>query len=742
MLVSASMLRRVIGSCTVFSLVACPAREPATGATDVPATTVTAASGEPGTGLEATRTEDIVDTMFGRKVADPYRWLENVQDPEVRGWMRKQDDHARGVLASLPGREAMAKRLAELSYIDSISAPYRRGERFFYSRSHRDKEKGVYYVRKGEKGAEEVLIDPNTLSDDGSISLHGIMPSKSGRYLAYKLSRNNADASTMYVRDLDTGRELEIDTIEGARYAYAAWTPDDRGFYYVWLPTDPAIPAPALPGHAEVRFHELGTDPKTDAIISPATGDPTRFVNVGLSRDGRWLMVGQQRGWTASDTWFADLGKTRAAQTRAANEAKKGHAPKLAPLVVGRNAVFEVQAWRGKFYIHTNDGAPRYHVYVVDPANVAFEKWKEIVPETDAVLEGAGVVGDHLVLSYLRDAHSEIEVRTLAGKPVRKVELPGIGSSSGLFGEPDEDEAYYYFSSYTDTTSIFKTSISTGTTALWERPKVPVDTTKFVTEQVWYPSKDGTNISMFVIRRKDIALDGSAPTMLTGYGGFNVSLTPGFSSRVAVWVEQGGVWAVPNLRGGGEYGEAWHQAGMRANKQNVFDDFAAAAEYLIAKKYTRADKLAIYGGSNGGLLVGAAMTQRPELFGAVICAVPLLDMVRYHLYGTGTTWIDEYGTPEDSTQFETLIGYSPYHRIKAGTEYPAMLMLSADSDDRVDPMHARKFTAAIQAASTSKRPALLRIETNAGHGGADLIKQQIEQTVDMFAFARAELHAD
>ncbi|HWB80959.1 MAG TPA: prolyl oligopeptidase family serine peptidase [Nannocystaceae bacterium] len=703
------------------------------------------ASNNDGATPPETRSDDVVDTIHGKKVADPYRWLEDVKDPEVASWMAAQDRHARKQLGELPLRADLEQRLAELSYIDSVSPPAHRGSRYFYSRSHKDKEKAVYYVKKGEDGAEQVLIDPNTLSDDGSISVHGIMPSYSGKLLAYKLSRNNADASTMYLRNLDTGEESKIDTIEGARYAYASWTPDDRGFYYTWLPTDPKIPVADLPGYAEVRYHAIGTDPTNDPVVFPAAHDPTRFVNVGVSRDGRWLLVSHSRGWGRSDVYFADLLPgtkvvTKKGKAGLALPRPKSPVPvKFETLVKDQDAHYSVQAWRGKLYVHTNEGAPRYRVMVVDPQQPAREKWKEIVPQTDAVLEGVQVVGERLVLTYLRDAHSELEVRELDGKLVRKVELPGLGSASGMQGEPDEDEAYYYFSSFTVTPQIYKTSIASGATSLWEKIELPVDTSMFVTEQVWYPSKDGTRIPMFVVRRKDTELRGDNPTILYGYGGFNVSLEPDFNANVVAWVERGGIWAEANLRGGGEFGEDWHRAGMLAKKQNVFDDFAAAAEWLIGNDYTRPQKLAIYGGSNGGLLVGATMTQRPELFGAVVCAVPLLDMVRYHLYGTGKTWISEYGSADDKGQFETLFAYSPYHHVEKGKKYPALLMLSADSDDRVDPMHARKFVAAMQSASTSGEPVLLRIETNAGHGGADMIKKNIERSVDTYAFLMHEL---
>lgn len=683
-------------------------------------------------GVPPTRREDVVDTIHGREVADPYRWLEDVATAEVKAWMKAQDAHARARLEALPGRAELEKRLAELSYIDSVSPPTHRGERYFYTRSHRDKEKDIYYVRKGEQGKEEVLMDPNTLSPDGSVSVHGIMPSRSGRYLAYKLSRNNADASTMYVRDLDTGAEMPTDTIEGARYAYAAWLPDDSGFYYVNLPTDPSIPVEQLPGHAEVRFHALGSDPSKDPVVYPAAHDPTRFVNASVSRDGRWLFVTHQRGWAATDVYVADLhGK------RGKPDPKRRVAPEFKPLVKDQPAVYGAGAWKDKFYIYTNDGAQRYRVMRVDPAKPARADWQELVPESDAVLDGMQIIGGHLVLSYLRDAHSELEVRTLDGKLVRKVELPGLGSASGMLGEPDEDDAYYYFSSFTEVPQIYRTSIASGKTELWQKIELPVDTSKFVTEQVWFQSKDGTKVPMFVVHRKDMERRGDNPTLLTGYGGFNVSLEPGFSSRAVLWLERGGVYVVANLRGGGEFGEAWHRAGMGEHKQNVFDDFAGAAKWLIDNDITRPDKLAIMGGSNGGLLVGAAMTQHPELFGAVVCAVPLLDMVRYHRFGAGRTWISEYGSAEDPKQFETLFAYSPYHHVAKDTAYPSLLMLSADSDDRVDPMHARKFVGAMQAVSS--KPVLLRIEENSGHGGADMTKKEIAQSVDTFSFLMREL---
>ncbi len=682
----------------------------------------------------ATRREDIAEDLHGTRVADPYRWLEDAADPDVQAWMRVQDGFARDRLAALPTAAALRARLAELLYVDAISAPVRRGDRTFYTRRHKDREKAIYYVREAD-GEERVLLDPNTLAPDGSISVHGVFPSRDGRLLAYKLSVNNADTSTLHLRDLDSGREL-AGRIDNARYATPSWTPDGRGFYYVWLPSDPGVPAAELPGRAEVRFHRVGDPGDADQVIAAATGDASRFVGVQLSRDGRYLFITHQHGWNSTDVYFKDMSLAPGPEEHVPSASP---APGFRALIAGRPAIYDVIAWRGAFYVHTNEGAPRYRVFKVDPARPDRGDWREVVAEQTATLEGAQVIGDRLVLSYLRDAHNELAIHDLDGAPTGGIALPGLGSTSGLVGEPDDPRAYFHYTSFTQPDQIFETDVRTGAATLWRAIDVPVDTSRFAVEQVHYPSKDGTRISMFIVRRKDLALDGERPTLLYGYGGFSVSLTPAFSARAVTWVEQGGVYAAPNLRGGGEYGEDWHRAGMREHKQNVFDDFAAAAQFLVDRGYTRPERLAVYGGSNGGLLVGALMTQHPELARAVVCAVPLLDMIRYHRFGAGRTWIPEYGDPDIAEEFAWLHPYSPYHHVPADKPLPALLMLSADSDDRVDPMHARKFTAAVQRVST--RPAWLRVERNAGHGGADLVQQTIAREADALAFLHAELGA-
>jgi prolyl oligopeptidase len=666
----------------------------------------------------ATRSESVVDTLHGVQVADPYRWLEDEKAPEVQAWMKAQDAHARAELAKFPGRDALARRFKELFYVDAISVPARRNGRYFYIRTHKDKEMSVLYWRQGESGPEKVLLDPNTWSKDGSISLGTWAPSWDGKKVVFAQKPNAADEAVLHVMDVDTGEWSKVDVIEGAKYASPRWTPDGKGFYYEWLPTDSSIPVDARPGYTTIRFHALGTDPQSDALVHPRTGDPTTFLQSDLSRDGKYLFVYIVRGWSENDVYWKRPGEKD-----------------FKLLVKGQGAKYSVHAWKDRFYVATDEGAPRQRVFEVDPAKPERAAWKEIVPEDPvASLQGVNIVGGHLALEYLKDVTTEVRVATLQGKPVRTVALPGVGAASNLVGLEDNDEAYFIFTSFTVPRLVYKTSVSSGKTELWAKVELPMDPEAYATEQVFYTSKDGTRVPMFVVRRKDLKRDGNAPTLLYGYGGFNVNMEPTFRASILPWLDAGGVYAVANLRGGGEYGKAWHEAGRMARKQNVFDDFHAAAEYLVREKYTQPQKLAIYGGSNGGLLVGAAMTQRPELYGAVVCAVPLLDMVRYHLFGSGRTWIPEYGSAENPEQFQTLHAYSPYHHVRPGVRYPALLMMSADHDDRVDPMHARKFVAAVQNSPGNQAPVLLRIEMNAGHGGADQVAKNIESSADLYSF--------
>jgi len=671
----------------------------------------------------ATRHDDVVERLHGTEVRDPYRWLEDPAKPEVVAWMDAQDSYARSHLAKLGEHDAIASQLASVMYYDSISAPIHRNGRYFYVRKHRDKEKRVVYWKAGEEAPEKVLLDPNKWSSDASIGLKQWSISRDGNYVAYNVSEHNEDETSLSVLEVSTGRRLP-DTILHTRFGTVSWSSDSRGFYYDYTPPASSKIAESERGaHTELRFHKLGTDPNQDPVVHTPTGIAGWFINGHLSEDGHWLFVSISHGSSGSSDWyFQDLREPR---------------PHWITLVEGMEADFGVTDFQDRFYVITNQGAPRYRLLVADPARPARDNWHEIVAETNDTLQDVDVIGGQLVLSYLRNAASALEVHSLDGKLVRKIHLPPLGTASGITGRASEDTAYFSYSSYTEPNVVYKTSIKTGEITEWSRIRLPIDTSNFVTEQVRYPSKDGTWITMFIVHAKDVIKTGKLPTLMTAYGGFRISITPEFYPRYAVWLAMGGVIAIPNLRGGGEYGEAWHKAGMLANKQNVFDDFIAAASYLESQGWTSPDKLAIYGGSNGGLLMGAAAVQAPEKFKAIVCFVPLLDMLRYHKFGLGKAWISEYGTADKADDFRFLYGYSPYHHVVAGAHYPAFLMMSSDHDDRVDPLHARKFTAALQAASGS--PVWLRIERNAAHSGADVVKQQVEQWADALTFAWHQL---
>ncbi len=681
----------------------------------------------PSLAYPSSRRTEQSDLIHGVRVADPYRWLEDAKSPEVAAWVGAQDELARAELAKLPGRESIASRLKELFYVESTGTPRRAGGRLFYPHRDATREKAAVYWREGKTGAEKTLLDPNTWSADGSVSLGVWSVSYDGRKVAYTVKGNNSDEATLYVMDVATGSKSGIDVIEGAKYAWPSWTPSGDGFYYTWLPPAGAVPTPDRPGYAEVRFHKLGTDPLHDKLVHAKTGDAKTFVSATVDRTGRWLIAVIEHGWTRTDVYVRDL---HSADTD------------WKPLVVGNDARYDVNVDRGHFFLSTNEGAPNYRVLRVDPMHMEREHWVEIVPERhDATLEAVTLVGHHLSLAYLKDVSSRLEVRDEDGKLVREVALPGLGSASGLSGEVDDDVAYYSFQSFTYPTEIFETSVTTGKTSTWYKLNVPVDPSKYVAEQLFATSRDGTRVPFFVLHLQGAARTGATPTMLYGYGGFQAAQTPAFGPSIYPWLEKGGNWVVANLRGGSEYGEAWHRGGMRHEKQHVFDDYFAVAEELVRQGFTRPSKIAALGASNGGLLVGAAVTQRPELFGVALCGVPLLDMVRYELFGSGKTWTEEYGSVDDADDFAALYAYSPYHRVAQATKYPPTLILSADSDDRVDPMHARKFAAALQWASTGG-PVLLRVEKHSGHGGADLVRASVQKVADEYAFALAMLGAN
>jgi len=687
-----------------------------------------------------TKREQIVDELFGRQVADPYRWLEDENAPEVKDWVGEQEKLTRAYLDSLPQREPLAERFKELYYIDAISTPTRRGNRYFYRRRHADKEKVIHYWREGLDGEERVLLDPNTMGKEGeNIALGNVVPDWQGKRVAYEVRPNAADESTLYVMDVETGEVSDIDVIEGAKYAYPSWTPDGNGFYYTWLPEVPEDQIDERPGMAECKFHQLDTDPKTDPVVRPATGDPKTFQGVYMSRNGQWLMHNISHGWVSDDVYLQ-----KRFDTPQTNPAQFQIDAKWTPWLVGTGHKFWIEHWDGYFYILTDDDAPQKRLFRTKDTAIEREHWEQIIPaRTSAVIDDFSIIGNRLVVTTLQKAASQLEVYELDGTKVRDISLPQLGEVFSVTGNPDSPEMFYGFSSFAVPYEIYQTSSGDNAgSELWAKTDFPVDASKFTVKQVEYKSKDGTKVSMFIVLPPQTYLNGNTPFLLYGYGGFGVNLGPGFMSSIIPWLEAGGGFAMPNLRGGGEYGEDWHKAGMLHNKQNTFDDFISAAEFLCNQRYTSPDRLAIRGGSNGGLLVGAAVTQAPKLFRSAVCAVPLLDMTRYHLHGSGRTWIPEYGDPEKEEDFEVLINYSPYHQVERGSGYPAMLLMTSTHDDRVDPMHARKMAAALQFANNGQYPQLLRIEPSAGHGGADRVDASVNSSADALAFIMANMPRD
>ncbi|MDQ1612548.1 MAG: prolyl oligopeptidase [Pyrinomonadaceae bacterium] len=667
-----------------------------------------------------TRAEALVETLHGVKVSDPYRWLEQGDSNEVRAWTEAQNAYTRRALDPLAGREKIAQRLSQLLSIGTISAPTPRRGRYFFTRREGQQNQPVLYVREGAQGKDRVLLDPNTLSPDGTIALDWWYESHDGKRLAYGLSESGNEQSTLYVLDVDTGRNLK-DKIPFTRAASLAWLPAGDGFYYTRFPAPGTVPKGEENYHRRVFLHQLGDDPARDAELFRREERPTEWPSVGLSRDGRWLTVSVSRGPGKNDLYLRDL---------------RDETSGFVPLAEGKDASYTARVVNGRLYILTTEDAAKGRIFEAAAANPKRSAWRELIPESQDVGIGSfTVLGEQILVHGLARATSRVRAFTRAGEFVRDVKLPTLGTASGLSGEDDGGEAFFTFASYALPPVVYRYDAATGALAEWARVDAPtVDAKAIEVKQVFYQTKDGTNVSMFVVHRKNLKYDGKNPTLLYGYGGFNVSQTPAFNRGLNLWLERGGVYAVANLRGGGEYGEGWHKRGMLGLKQNVFDDFIAAAGYLIEKKITSRERLAIQGGSNGGLLVAAAMTQRPELFRAVVCSVPLTDMLRYQRFLIARLWIPEYGTADDPRQFAYLHAYSPYHHVAPGTKYPATLITTAESDSRVDPLHARKFAAALQAANGGTNPILLRVETKAGHGAGKPLTKQIAEATDVWSF--------
>ena len=666
-----------------------------------------------------TRVEPVREKLHGVEVADPYRWLERGDAEEVRAWTEAQNRATRAVLDRVPGREAIRREMRRLLATGTISAPEPRRSRYFYTRRDGQQNQPVLYARAGLAGRDRALVDPNKLSAEGTLALDWWYASTDGRRVAYGLSSNGDERSVLHVMDAETGENLP-DTIPHTRAASVAWLPDSSGFYYTRYPAPGTVPKEEETYHRRVFFHRLGDDPGGDAEIFRPTNS-TDWPGVNLSRDGRWLTIPVYIGFDRNDLYLLDLEKPNG---------------EFVPVVKGRAAIYEATIAQDEMFIRTTEGAPRGRVLIASPSAPSRATWRELIPETEATLNSITVVGARLFGEYLDKASSQIRVFTRGGRPLRGVGLPTLGTTSAVTGEEDGGEAFFSFLSFAHPPAVFRYDFITGRASEWARASAPaIKSRQTVVRQVWYTSKDSTRVSMFLVHRRGLKLDGNNPTLLYAYGGFNVSLTPDFNPRgISMFIERGGVYAVANLRGGAEYGEEWHKAGMLAKKQNVFDDFLAAAEYLVRARITNRERLAIRGGSNGGLLVAAALTQRPELFRAVICDVPLTDMLRYQNFLLAKLWIPEYGSADDAAQFKYLYAYSPYHRVRQGVNYPAVLISTADADTRVDPLHARKLAAALQAANASARPILLHIETKAGHGAGKPVNKQIEEATDMWSF--------
>ena len=673
----------------------------------------------------AARKSDVVDDYHGTRVPDPYRWLEDPDSPESRAWIEAQNRLTAAYLAEIPGRATIRERLTKLWNYPKYGAPFRKAGRYFFLKNDGLQNQSVLYQQASLEATPETLLDPNILSEDGTVALSTLAVSDNGRLLAYGTAASGSDWEEFRVRDVVTARDLP-DHLKWIKFSGASWTKDGAGFFYSRYPepTDKALTD--VNRFQRLYYHRLGTDQAQDVLVYERPDQPDWGMNAEVTDDGRYAAL---TVWLGTDrrnrVYFRDL--------------KDPRHPQITGEVVRLLDDFDASyAFVGNdgpvFYFLTDLDAPRKRVIAIDTRHPERRRWRELIPQGQDVLEGVQIIHDTFVANYMQDASSRLRLFALDGRMLKDLELPTLGSIGSISGERKDDEMFYAFTSFLYPTTIFRYDFKSGATSVFKAPTIDFDPSRYETKQVFYTSKDGTRVPMFITYKKGLTLDGSNPTYLYGYGGFNISLTPSFSVAMLVWLEMGGVYAVPNLRGGGEYGEEWHQGGMHEKKQNVFDDFIAAAEYLIAQRYTSPAKLAIAGGSNGGLLVGAVMTQRPELFGAALRAVGVMDMLRFHKFTIGWAWVTDYGSADSAAQFPYLYKYSPLHNIRAGTRYPATLVTTADHDDRVVPGHSFKFTATLQAAQAGSQPVLIEIETKAGHGAGKPTSKVIEEQADRLAF--------
>ena len=668
----------------------------------------------------STKKGAVQDTYFGTTIADPYRWLEDDNSEETKTWVREQNAVTADYLARIPFRNKVKERLSVLWNYPKYGSPREEGDYYYFSKNDGLQNQSVLYRQQGLSGTPEVFLDPNRFSGDGTVALAGLSFSKRARYAAYQLSSSGSDWQEALIMDLRTGKLID-DTIRYIKFSGITWR-GDEGFYYSRYPVpDASSKLSKQNQYHKVYFHRLGTSQDRDVLVYEDNDHPLRNVGADLTEDGRFLVVSTTEGTSGNELWVKDLSGSAASFTRLIEGFK------TEPEVIDHNG-------KGLLLLKTNQEAPNYKVVLIDPLKPDAANWITIIPEKAEVLQSVSTGGGYLFCSYLKDASTKVYQYTYEGRLVREIKLPGIGTASGFGGKREQSSFFYTFTSYTYPPTIFRYDIATGISTVFRKTETAFDSEAYETRQVFFTSKDGTKVPMFITGKKGFQLNGANPVLLYGYGGFNIAQTPGFSISNAFWLEQGGLYVVVNLRGGSEYGEAWHKGGMLANKQNVFDDFIGAAEYLIANSYTNKNLLAIRGGSNGGLLVGACMTQRPDLFKVALPAVGVLDMLRYHLFTIGWAWAVEYGRSDNAEQFNYLIKYSPLHQLKDGVSYPATLVTTADHDDRVVPAHSFKFTARLQEAHRGAAPVLIRIETKAGHGAGKPTSKQIEEAADIWSF--------
>ncbi|HEY9765217.1 MAG TPA: prolyl oligopeptidase family serine peptidase [Chroococcales cyanobacterium] len=674
----------------------------------------------------ATRKVDQIDDFHGVRVADPYRWLEDLKNPEIKSWVDAENKVTFGYLKNLPHRQAIRKRLGTLWNFERYGIPFKEGGRYFFFKNDGLQNQSVLYSMPSLGQKPKLLLDPNTLSSDGTVALSDTSVSPNGRYLAYAISRSGSDWQEWRVRDINTGEDL-FDRLQWIKFSSISWTHDNQGFFYSRYDEPKGDNLKEVNFFEKLCFHRIGT-PQTEDRLVYERPDRKEWGFAGqVTDDGKYLVIYVSQGTENKNRFFyKDLSLPNGPVVEMLNDFDASYS------LIGNDGT--------TFWFKTTESAPRGRVIAIDIHKPEKKNWQEVIPQKKENLEGVGLVNNSFLASYLKDAYSCVRLHRLDGSFLREMKLPGIGTAAGFGGKRAEKETFYSYTSFTTPTTIYRLDLESGRSTVFQKPRVDFDPSRYETRQFFYPSKDGTKIPMFITHKKGLKLDGKRPTYLYGYGGFNISITPAFSVSNLVWMEMGGVYAVANLRGGGEYGEDWHQAGTKLKKQNVFDDFIGAARWLFKKKYTSSSRLAIGGGSNGGLLVGACLTQRPDLFAAALPAVGVLDMLRYQKFTIGWGWAPDYGTADDPKEFKALYAYSPLHNVKKGTRYPSTMILTSDHDDRVYPAHSFKFAAALQEAQSGPAPVLIRIESKAGHGAGKPTSKQIEDASDRWAFILDALH--